>query len=462
MNKPRARGADVTFTPSAGRTLGVEWELGLLDPVTLDLVSRADELLGLANATDGSSHARPTRSRSTVTQELLRNTVEIVTGVCANAEQAASDLADGLGRVQSAATELDVLLYGGGSHPFARWEDQEVSDGHRYATLIDRTQWWGRQMVIFGVHVHVGIRSAAKVWPLINALLTYHPHLTALSASSPYWSGTDTGYASNRTMLFQQLPTAGLPFQFETWAQYRAYLDDVFTTGVVTDASELRWDIRPSPLLGTIEVRACDGFSRGRTSSPWPPSSTASWSTSRTSSTRECSRRRSRPGTCRRTSGAQPDTAWTPSSSAMPTTPRRTSSTTSTSCWGGSSRRRARWAAPASSPASPASWMPEPATSGCVRPPRRTAPETSVPRCARWSSPRPADRTRAASARPATPGEAIVRWGRAQVSSSSRRSSAVSAEDIAAPSSTTRANRSRLRSCRATTFSSMVSRETIR
>ena len=262
MNKPRARGADVTFTPSAGRTLGVEWELGLLDPVTLDLVSRADELLGLANATDGTSHARPTRSRSTVTQELLRNTVEIVTGVCANAEQAASDLADGLGRVQSAATELDVLLYGGGSHPFARWEDQEVSDGHRYATLIDRTQWWGRQMVIFGVHVHVGIRSAAKVWPLINALLTYHPHLTALSASSPYWSGTDTGYASNRTMLFQQLPTAGLPFQFETWSQYRAYLDDVFATGVVTDASELRWDIRPSPLLGTIEVRACDGFSR--------------------------------------------------------------------------------------------------------------------------------------------------------------------------------------------------------
>jgi carboxylate-amine ligase len=117
-------------------------------------------------------------------------------------------------------------------------------------------------MVIFGVHVHVGVRSAAKVWPLVNALLTYHPHLTALSASSPYGSGADTGYASNRTMLFQQLPTAGLPFQFETWAQYRTYLHDVFTTGVIADASELRWDVRPSLRLGTIEVRACDGFSR--------------------------------------------------------------------------------------------------------------------------------------------------------------------------------------------------------
>jgi carboxylate-amine ligase len=262
MSHPSERAAAVTFTPSAGRTLGVEWELGLLDPSTLDLASRADELLALANASQAGSHARGARSRSTVTQELLRNTVEIVTGVCANAEQAAADLADGLSRVQGAATELDVLLYGGGSHPFARWEDQQVTEGQRYATLMDRTQWWGRQMVIFGVHVHVGIRSAAKVWPLVNALLTYHPHLTALSASSPYWSGADTGYASNRTMLFQQLPTAGLPFQFDTWAHYRAYLHDVFTTGVVTDPSELRWDIRPSPLLGTIEVRACDGFSR--------------------------------------------------------------------------------------------------------------------------------------------------------------------------------------------------------
>jgi carboxylate-amine ligase len=255
--------ADLTFRPSPLRTLGVEWELGLVDPSSLDLTSRADELLALTDASGGDhSHARPTRTRSTVTKELLTNTVEIVTGICANAEEAAADLRDGLSRVRAAADELGVDLYGGGSHPFARWEDQEVTDGQRYATLIDRTQWWGRQMVIFGVHVHVGIRSAAKVWPLVNALLTYHPHLTALSASSPYWSGEDTGYASNRTMLFQQLPTAGLPFQFETWAQYRAYLSDVFTTGVVTEASELRWDIRPSLALGTIEVRACDGFSR--------------------------------------------------------------------------------------------------------------------------------------------------------------------------------------------------------
>lgn len=259
---PRAE--QLTFTPSAARTLGVEWELGLVDPVTLDLTSRAEELLTLALADESTetAHARPGGSRSSLTKELLRNTVEMTTGVCANAGEAASDLAHGLCRIRSAADELGVLLYAGGSHPFARWEDQEVTPGQRYATLIDRTQWWGRQMVIFGVHVHVGIRSAAKVWPLVNALLTYHPHLTALSASSPYSSGADTGYASNRTMLFQQLPTAGLPFQFETWAQYRAYLRDAFVTGVISDPSELRWDIRPSLKYGTIEVRACDGLAQ--------------------------------------------------------------------------------------------------------------------------------------------------------------------------------------------------------
>ncbi|WP_084343248.1 glutamate--cysteine ligase [Piscicoccus intestinalis] len=250
-----------SFSPSLGRTVGVEWELGLVDPVSLELVPKAQDLLALIEARDD-GHGHPGAARSTVTKELLTNTVEIVTGICANAGEAAADLSDGLARVRAAADLVGVDLYGGGSHPFARWEDQRVTSGDRYETLIDRTQWWGRQMVIFGVHVHVGIDSAAKVWPLINALLTYHPHLTALTASSPYWTEEDTGYASNRTMLFQQLPTAGLPFQFETWSACRAYLRDVFTTGVVADASELRWDIRPSLNLGTIEVRCCDGLAR--------------------------------------------------------------------------------------------------------------------------------------------------------------------------------------------------------
>src|SRR5699024_11893382 len=106
---------------------------------------------------------------------------------------------------------------------------------------------------IFGVHVPVGIASRHKVLPIINALLAYVPHLQALTASSPFWRGTDAGYASSRAMMFQQLPTAGLPFQFETWADYEKYVDDMLTTGITDHVNEIRRDIRPAPLCGTAE-----------------------------------------------------------------------------------------------------------------------------------------------------------------------------------------------------------------
>ena len=115
-------------------------------------------------------------------------------------------------------------------------------------------------MLIWGVHVHVGVRRDHAM-PIVSSLLKWYPHLQALSASSPIWAGTDTGYASNRAMMFQQLPTAGLPFQFETWADFEAYAHDLIATGVIEEIDEIRWDVRPAPQLGTVEVRICDGVS---------------------------------------------------------------------------------------------------------------------------------------------------------------------------------------------------------
>lgn len=148
-----------------------------------------------------------------------------------------------------------------GTHPFGRWAQQKVTDQERYATLIDRTQWWGRQMLIYGVHVHVGVEDRDKVLPISRAMLSYFAHLQSLSASSPFWGGKDTGYASNRALMFQQLPTAGLPFQFETWSQLEGYVADMVHTGVIDSFNEVRWDLRPSPRFGTLEVRICDGSS---------------------------------------------------------------------------------------------------------------------------------------------------------------------------------------------------------
>jgi carboxylate-amine ligase len=243
----------IDFQPSPEPTLGVEWELALVDRHTRDLSNSAAHVFARAKA----RMQEPGR----VHQELLRNTVELVTGVCHTVGEAMAELRETLGFVVRACDELGVDLYGGGTHPFASWTQQQLSPGHRYAELINRTQWWGRQMLIWGVHVHVGLPDRERVMPVLSALLTYYPHLQALSASSPIWAGVDTGYASNRALMFQQLPTAGLPFQFERWDQFEAFASDQLTTGVIDELSEIRWDLRPSPRLGTLENRICDGIS---------------------------------------------------------------------------------------------------------------------------------------------------------------------------------------------------------
>lgn len=243
----------IDFHGSAEPTLGVEWELALVDRRSRDLRNDASHLFARAKP------RLPDPER--LHKELLKNTVEIVTGVCHTVDEAMSDLRRTLAAVVPAGDELDIDLYGAGTHPFASWTGQQLSEGHRYEELINRTQWWGRQMLIWGVHVHVGVPERDRVLPVLSALLNYYPHLQALSASSPIWAGVDTGYASNRALMFQQLPTAGLPFQFETWPEFESFAHDQLTTGVIDVLSEIRWDIRPAPHLGTIENRVCDGVS---------------------------------------------------------------------------------------------------------------------------------------------------------------------------------------------------------
>ena len=243
----------IDYAASARPTLGVEWEFALVDQDTRDLANRADEVFERVRSAHG--------EQPKVHKELLRNTVEVVTGICDSTAEAMADLAGTLRLVRPAAAETGSDLYCAGTHPFAEWSTQLLTPGHRYEELIARTQWWGRQMLIWGVHVHVGVAHVDQVMPIVSSLLHHHPHLQALSASSPMWSGTDTGYASNRAMMFQQLPTAGLPFQFETWAEYEAFVEDHLHTGVIEFLSDIRWDIRPSPQLGTVEVRVCDGVS---------------------------------------------------------------------------------------------------------------------------------------------------------------------------------------------------------
>lgn len=242
----------VDFARSQRSTLGVEWELGLVDAASLDLVPRAGEVLAAVE--------ERAALRGRIVGEMLTNTVEAVTGVHRTVAEASADLAETIGQLHEITEPLGIRMLSAGTHPFARWKDQQVTEAERYAELINRTQWWGRHMLIFGLHTHVGIDDRDKVLPILNALLAYVPHLQAVSASSPFWSRQDTSYASNRAMMFQQLPTAGLPYQFDAWADYEAYTRDMFTTGVIDEINEIRWDIRPAPKWGTIEVRVCDAM----------------------------------------------------------------------------------------------------------------------------------------------------------------------------------------------------------
>ncbi|WP_141872166.1 glutamate--cysteine ligase [Microbacterium saperdae] len=242
------------FAPSARSTVGLEWEIMLADPASGDLVGRAPELLAALEAESADE-------RHTVTGELLTNTIEVTSGVGDSVAQAVDDIAQAIAAVRSATDPAGIELLSAGSHPFAQWYDQEVTDKTRYHTLIERTQWWGRNMMIWGIHVHIGVEDQRKVFPIINALTGFLPHLQSIAASSPFWAGERTGYASNRALVFQQLPTAGLPWPLQDWAQFEGYLEDMVRTGVMADASEVRWDIRPAPRWGTIEVRACDGVS---------------------------------------------------------------------------------------------------------------------------------------------------------------------------------------------------------
>lgn len=245
----------IEFARSERSTVGIEWELAIVNRASGQLASVGDRVLAELGEADGTPHPF-------ITSELLTNTVELVSGVHHRVAGAVDDLT---GQVAEVRAVLDGLgeyeLICSGSHPYSQWYDQRLTDKPRYHKLIERTRWWGRNMMIWGIHVHVGIEERDKALPILDGMLAYVPHLQALSASSPYWAGVETGYASNRALMFQQLPTAGLPYPLPDWGAYERYVDDLVRTGVIEDHTEVRWDIRPSPRWGTVEVRVCDGVS---------------------------------------------------------------------------------------------------------------------------------------------------------------------------------------------------------
>lgn len=222
----------IPFQPSERSSLGIEWELELVDLDTRELTSGASEILAEMAPAPGEEHPK-------AKHELLESTIEVITGVCSTVAEAREDLAGTVKEVQAAAARRNLGVMCSGTHPFTDWATQTISPNERYSQLVEQMQWLARRLQIFGVHVHVGVRAPEKSIPINNALMMYIPHFLALSASSPFWIGSDTGLASARSKVFEGLPTAGLPYALSGWDAFEDYMETLISSNTIESIREV-------------------------------------------------------------------------------------------------------------------------------------------------------------------------------------------------------------------------------
>ncbi len=236
-------------------TIGIEEEYLLVDRQTRDLaVDVPDTLMAECER----------RLEAQVSPEFLQAQIEVGTRVCDNLKQAAIELASMRKTVAEVAAEHGLAPIAASTHPFATWHRQKHTDKERYNVLARDMQAVARRLVICGMHVHVGLGDDELRIDLLGQVSYFLPHLLALSTSSPFWQGGDTGLMSYRIAVFDELPRSGLPESFESWGEYARHVDILIRAGVIEDASKLWWDVRPSARFPTLELRIPDICTRLR------------------------------------------------------------------------------------------------------------------------------------------------------------------------------------------------------
>ena len=230
-------------------TIGVEEEYLLVDKETRGLViDPPKSLIGECEELCGGQ----------VTSELLRSQIEIGTKVCKNVQEARKELARLRKIVIDVADRHGLAPVASSTHPFSRWADQKQTQKERYESLTTEMQAAARRLVICGMHVHVGINDDALRIDLMNQMSYFLPHLLALSCSSPFWEGRDTGLKCYRLTIFDALPRTGIPERFESFAEYQRHIDILVGAGLIEDSTKIWWDLRPSGRYPTLETRIMD------------------------------------------------------------------------------------------------------------------------------------------------------------------------------------------------------------
>lgn len=239
------------FVRSVDMSLGVELELQLIDADSGDLAQRSPQVL------DAVRLSGPL-VRGAIVPEVSAGMIEISTGVCANACEAAADLEYLRDRVARAAAKYGARLSGGGMHLFKHWSEQQIFDSPRYRALTSLYGEVLKQTTVFGQHIHLGCADVERVPMLMHQLARYVPHFIALSASSPFLEGKDTGFNSTRTYCPNPFPSGSRAPFTHSWQELTEYLSKWLACGVIESIKDLHWDIRPKPEYGTVEIRVLD------------------------------------------------------------------------------------------------------------------------------------------------------------------------------------------------------------
>lgn len=234
-------------------TIGIEEEYLVVDRESRDLIQRPPkEMWDRLGEVLGSK----------VTPEFLKAQIEVGTKVCANLKEAREDLAGLRRNLSEVVNEYGAAIIASSTHPFANWSQQETTEDPRYRRLAADYQQVARQLVICGMHVHVGIEDPHVRIDLMNQVRYMLPHLLALSTSSPFWDGVPTGLLAYRLVIFQNLPRTGMPEEFESWGEYQRFVEVLVSAGLIEDGTKLWWDIRPSSRYPTLEMRISDVCTR--------------------------------------------------------------------------------------------------------------------------------------------------------------------------------------------------------
>ena len=238
----------INFNGNKNHTVGVELEFQLIDPNSRELTSATTSILKELNGYPYVKH------------ELFESVIEINSAPCMTIDQLKADLKKHVQALYQAASKLGVKLSMAGTNPVSNWARQTISPLQRYQDIANKIQMPVKRMLIFGLHVHVGVQSGDEAIAVKSGLMDYLPHLLALSASSPFWVKRDSGMESYRVKILETLPTTGLPFKLNNWEEFCELVYVLKKAGTIESIREIWWDVRPHPDFGTIEVRVCDAM----------------------------------------------------------------------------------------------------------------------------------------------------------------------------------------------------------